>query len=168
MYEKWVWSLGWGEGIANHSSVLVWKIPRTEKPGGLPSIGLQRIGHDWSDLVRVGQKKKKKFKEDVFLLVKKNCMRIPLNKPIYFFEVKCLDKPTWSKWASECLLAKASEDKTTRCEKGVVDSFEKRGQGRHRTDEMLGQGCAVLDKSPSLKFLRIIKYYTWDFDGTAF
>ena len=35
--------------MANHSSILVWRIPWTEKPGGLPSIGLQRVGHEWSD-----------------------------------------------------------------------------------------------------------------------
>ena len=36
--------------MAAHSSILAWRIPWTEKPGGLPSIGLQRVGHDWSDL----------------------------------------------------------------------------------------------------------------------
>ena len=34
-----------GEGRATHSSILVWKIPWTEEPGGLQSIGSQRIGH---------------------------------------------------------------------------------------------------------------------------
>jgi len=33
-----------------HSSVLAWRIPGTGEPGGLPSIGLHRVGHDWSDL----------------------------------------------------------------------------------------------------------------------
>ena len=32
------------KGIATHSSILAWKIPRTEKPGGLQSMGLQRVG----------------------------------------------------------------------------------------------------------------------------
>ena len=44
--------------------------------------------------------------------------------------------------------------------KELLTSFKKRGQGRHRTDEMLGQGCAVLDKPLSPEFLRMIKYYT--------
>ena len=35
---------------ATHSSVLAWRIPGTGKPGGLPSMGLHRVGHDWSDL----------------------------------------------------------------------------------------------------------------------
>ena len=33
-----------------HSSILAWRIPWTEDPGGLQSTGLQKIGHDWSDL----------------------------------------------------------------------------------------------------------------------
>ena len=32
--------------MATHSSILAWKIPRTEEPGELQSIGLQRVGHD--------------------------------------------------------------------------------------------------------------------------
>ena len=42
--------LGWEDplekGIAKHSSILAWKIPWTEEPGGLQSIGSQRVGHD--------------------------------------------------------------------------------------------------------------------------
>ena len=36
--------------VATHSSILAWRIPRTEGPGGLPSTGSHRVGHDWSDL----------------------------------------------------------------------------------------------------------------------
>ena len=38
--------------MATHSSVLAWRIPGTGKPGGLPSMGLHRVGHDWSDLAK--------------------------------------------------------------------------------------------------------------------
>ena len=34
------------EGMATHSSILAWRIPWTEEPGGLQSTGLQRVGHD--------------------------------------------------------------------------------------------------------------------------
>ena len=48
--EPWVLSLGWEdpleEGMANNSSILAWRIPRTEEPGGLQSMGSQRIRHD--------------------------------------------------------------------------------------------------------------------------
>ena len=37
------------EGTATHSSILAWRVPRTEAPGGLQSIGLQRVRHDSSD-----------------------------------------------------------------------------------------------------------------------
>ena len=35
---------------ATHSSVLAWRIPGTGEPGGLPSMGSHRVGHDWSGL----------------------------------------------------------------------------------------------------------------------
>ena len=46
----WVHSLGQEdpleEGMATHSSILAWEIPWTEEPGGLQSIGLQRVRQD--------------------------------------------------------------------------------------------------------------------------
>ena len=54
MQEMGVQSLGQEDSlekeIATHSSILVWEIPWTEEPGGLQSIGSQRVRHDWSDL----------------------------------------------------------------------------------------------------------------------
>ena len=38
------------EEMATHSSILAWRIPWTEEPGGLQSMGSQRVGHDWSGL----------------------------------------------------------------------------------------------------------------------
>ena len=37
------------KGMATHSSILAWKISWTEEPGGLQCMGLQRVGHDWSN-----------------------------------------------------------------------------------------------------------------------
>ena len=34
------------KGMITHSSILAWRIPRTEEPGGLQSMGSQRVGHD--------------------------------------------------------------------------------------------------------------------------
>ena len=52
MQETIVWSLCWEDPLekemASHSSILAWRIPWTEKPGGLQSTGLQRVGHDWA------------------------------------------------------------------------------------------------------------------------
>ena len=36
--------------MATHSSVLAWRIPGTGEPGGLPSMGSHRVGHNWGDL----------------------------------------------------------------------------------------------------------------------
>ena len=51
MQESWVQSLVWEDplekGIATHSSILAWRIPWTWEPGGLQSMGLQRVGHNW-------------------------------------------------------------------------------------------------------------------------
>ena len=48
----WVWSLGWEdpleENTAIHSSTLAWRIPRTEEPGWLQSMGWQRVRHGWA------------------------------------------------------------------------------------------------------------------------
>ena len=54
MQETQVQSLGWEnpleKGMVTHSSILTWRIPWTEEPGGLPSIGSQRLRHNWSNL----------------------------------------------------------------------------------------------------------------------
>ena len=39
--------------MGTHSSILAGEVPWTEEPGGLQSIGLQRVGHDWSDLAHI-------------------------------------------------------------------------------------------------------------------
>ena len=56
--ETWVWSRGWEDslekGTATHSSILVWRIPWTEEPGGLESMGSQRVGHDWATFTLLG------------------------------------------------------------------------------------------------------------------
>ena len=48
--ESWVRSLGREDplekGMATHSNILAWRIPLSEEPGGLQSVGLQRVGHD--------------------------------------------------------------------------------------------------------------------------
>ena len=57
MQETQVQSLCWEDplekGMATHTSILAWRIPWTEEPGGLQSIGLHGVGHDCSDLARM-------------------------------------------------------------------------------------------------------------------
>ena len=53
-HETCVWPLGQEdpleENVAIHSSILAWRIPWTEEPGGPQSIGSRRVGHNWSNL----------------------------------------------------------------------------------------------------------------------
>ena len=53
MHETQVWPPGREDplekGMATHSSILAWRIPWTEEPGGLQSLGSQGVRHDWSD-----------------------------------------------------------------------------------------------------------------------
>ena len=52
MQEMWVQSLGQEDALekemATHSSILAWEIPWTEEPGRLQSVGLQRVGHNFT------------------------------------------------------------------------------------------------------------------------
>ena len=50
--------------MATHSSVLARRIPGTGEPGGLPSLGSHRVGHDWSDLAAAA---------GIFQLMKRKC-----------------------------------------------------------------------------------------------
>ena len=51
-FGPWFGKIPLEEGTATHSSILAWKIPVTEEPGGLQSTGSQRVGHNQSDLAR--------------------------------------------------------------------------------------------------------------------
>ena len=75
------------EGMAIHSSILVWRIPWTEKSGQLQSTGSQRVGHDWSDLAckvreegweekkpREKEKKERLHQEHLWIYKKKMCL----------------------------------------------------------------------------------------------
>ena len=66
--------------MATHSSVLAWRIPGTGEPGGLPSMGSNRVGHNWSDLAGSGDITwRKKWKPTpVFLSWKSHGQRSPV------------------------------------------------------------------------------------------
>ena len=52
MWETWAQSLGWEDPLekrmASYSSILAWKIPWIEEPGGLQAMGLRRVVNDWA------------------------------------------------------------------------------------------------------------------------
>ena len=90
-----VWSLDQEDplekGMATHSSILAWRIPRTEEPGRLQSIG-RRVEHDWSDLacMHAGQQKS--------LVVKWNFSFFLLSHGINWY--------TWYQFSSVWLLSR--------------------------------------------------------------
>ena len=61
MWETWVQSLGWEDllekGMATHSSILAQRIPWTEEPGRLQSMGLQAVRHNWATNTKHNLKK---------------------------------------------------------------------------------------------------------------
>ena len=61
--ETWVRSLGWEdsleEAMVTHSSILAWRIPWTEEPGELQSMGSQKVKHDGATNTRILQRRKK-------------------------------------------------------------------------------------------------------------
>ena len=77
--------------MATHSSVLAWRIPGTEEPGGQLSMGSNRVRHDWSDLAGAAAEKAITFRYDCFLYAWIDCVNpgcsIKLDfliYPIYF------------------------------------------------------------------------------------
>ena len=55
--------------MATHSSVLAWRIPGTGEPGGLPSMGSHRVGHNWSDLAAAARMRYGKFTQAISTLI---------------------------------------------------------------------------------------------------
>ena len=51
--------------MATHSSILAWRIPGTGEPGGLPTMGSHRVGHDWSDLAAAAVSNNMVYKTEI-------------------------------------------------------------------------------------------------------
>ena len=64
--------------MATHSSVLAWRIPGTGEPGGLPSMGSHRVGHDCSDLAAAAAAAKEFRKTNFFSegLIAQSCLTL--------------------------------------------------------------------------------------------
>ena len=77
--------------MATHSSVLVWRVPGMEEPGGLPSMGSHRVGHDWSDLAAAAAA--------CITATRRQCSCIPWERPT---QGRCLQaRPPKMWWASQ-------------------------------------------------------------------
>ena len=88
-HETQVQSLGWEESLekemATHSSILAWRIPWIEHPGGLQSMGSHRVRHNWSDLAQ-------QHSTESFIWF------------IWFWIFLCLWRPVWNIQCRDCLL----------------------------------------------------------------
>ena len=81
--------------MATHSNILAWRIPGTEQPGGLPPLGSNRVGHDWSDAAAYGInmqqiRKKLGFKWNLYFY---SNIHIKVRVPLLNVEtlIKCLN-----------------------------------------------------------------------------
>ena len=63
--------------MATHSGVLAWRIPGTVEPGGLPSMGSHRVGHDWCDLPAAEELNKHAERNNTIIEIK-NTLRLLL------------------------------------------------------------------------------------------
>ena len=76
MRETWVWSLGREDllekQMATHSSILAWRIPWTEEPGGLQSMESQRVRHDWATSLSIVNEMGQSLWKCALLLIKLN------------------------------------------------------------------------------------------------
>ena len=103
--ETWVQSLGQEDplekGMATQSSILAWRIPWTEEPGGLQSTGSQRVGHDWATNTLYTGKK-------IFFPKRANIKSLFALYQLYLFKYchKYCHKYSLNKWV--CILADCS------------------------------------------------------------
>ena len=90
----WVWSLGQEhpleEGMATHLSILAWRIPLTEEPGGLWSVGSQKVGHDWSNIAAAS-----------WICRLRSFTRLWNFHPFFFFKPRLIDWFFWP-WHTAC------------------------------------------------------------------
>ena len=106
MQETWVWEDPLEEEMATHSNILPWKISRTEEPGGLQSVGLQRIRYNQQlsmhtlcnvHLIAVINNIKKYYFDDDDLIYQKALSHLFLN---FYLQVKCACIKQMSKFLS--------------------------------------------------------------------
>ena len=72
--------------MATHSSVLAWRIARMGEPGGLPSMGSHRVGHDWSDLAAAAAACEKRMERRRYAKAKNYVNMVELQ--VIFFSLK--------------------------------------------------------------------------------
>ena len=93
VWETWARSLGWEDplekGMATDSSILAWRIPQTEAPGRLQSMGLQRVRHNWVTFTHAHTDRESKIPYRILYCF--NCICIALTrKTLTWLHLTCL------------------------------------------------------------------------------
>ena len=89
--------------MATHSSVLAWRIPGTGEAGGLPSMRLHRVGHDWSDLAAAADLTYK----DIFVSLRQR--REQKTWILSGIELKLYSSSTWADWVENSEFLRVTE-----------------------------------------------------------
>ena len=76
------------KGMATHSSILAWRIPWTEKPGGLQSMGLQKVGHNWMNIKKYAFRRGLALHRLLYLSI------ISYHSPWYWYQQSLILKKT--------------------------------------------------------------------------
>ena len=117
--------------MATHSSILVWRIPGTEEPSGLPSMGSHRVCHDWSDLAAAAAWLINKWCHDSYRWTVKGlshtytCIHFPPNSPPIQVAI--------SPWADHVLLVPLLS-----CYKRIFGTVSKSRGKRHESSNSGG------------------------------
>ena len=97
----WVQSLDWEdpleEDMATHSSVLAWRMPWTGEPGGLRSIGSQRVRHNWPSTALVGGMLRCSIRQEVKSLRSQCVCGLPLGLSWWRIHLQCR-RPGFKPW----------------------------------------------------------------------
>ena len=133
-----VWSLGQEDPMekemATHFSTLAWRIPWTEEPGGLQSMALQRVGHNWSDSAAAavgGAVDKYPLPMQgtwVWFLVQEDSTCLRATKPVYHsYWARALEPESRNCWARVLQLLKAAHQEPVLPNKRSLSSSVKSG-----------------------------------------
>ena len=92
--------------MATHSSVLAWRIPGTGEPGGLPSMGSHRVGHDWSDLAAAAAADSRRERQLIIRMkTEKTKNRPRTDSSVQLIALYYLNKP----WGHQCVIIQYSK-----------------------------------------------------------
>ena len=81
------------EGLTTHSSILAWRSPWTQEPGGLQSMGSQRVGRDWSDLANFPTCTVYNFNVQCYVSKKDSLLKKKKKLPVYVYYWLIVPKP---------------------------------------------------------------------------